>query len=99
MATAQPIIVGLGEILWDMLPGGKQLGGAPANFAYHAHALGAKGSIVSAVGADEQGQEIILRLQKLHESINVDEIICARAQGENIKKYVISEWKRVSPKI
>ena len=41
----------------------------------------------------------VLRLQKLHESINVDEIICARAQGENIKKYVISEWKRVSPKI
>ena len=39
-----------------------------------------------------------LRLQKLHESVNVDEIICARAQGEDIKKYVVSEWKRVSPK-
>jgi RimJ/RimL family protein N-acetyltransferase len=38
----------------------------------------------------------MLRLQKLHESVNVDEIICARAQGENIKKYVVSEWNRVS---
>ncbi|MHC4676712.1 MAG: carbohydrate kinase, partial [Planctomycetota bacterium] len=40
-------LVGLGEILWDMLPTGKQLGGAPANFAYHAQALGAKGVVVS----------------------------------------------------
>lgn len=39
-----------------------------------------------------------LRLQKLHESVNVDEIICARAQGEDIKKYVVSEWQRVSKK-
>ena len=39
-----------------------------------------------------------LRLQKLHESVNVDEIICARAQGEDIKKYVISEWQRVGKK-
>ena len=38
----------------------------------------------------------ILRLQKLNESVNVDEIICAREQGENIKKYIISEWQRVS---
>jgi len=45
----------------------------------------------------EQGD--VLRLQKLHESVNVDEIICARAQGEDIKKYVISEWNRVSKKI
>ena len=39
-----------------------------------------------------------LRLQKLHESVNVDEIICARAQGEDIKKYVVSEWHRVNKK-
>ena len=35
------IVVGLGELLWDLLPGGKQLGGASANFAYHAQTLGA----------------------------------------------------------
>ena len=39
----KPVIVGLGEVLWDLLPAGKQLGGAPANFAYHANALGAEG--------------------------------------------------------
>ena len=39
----------------------------------------------------------IFRLQKMNHSINPDEIICAREQGEIIKKYVLSEWQRVSP--
>ncbi len=51
-------IVGLGEILWDMLPDGKQLGGAPANFAYHTSQLGHRGVIVSALGADALGDEV-----------------------------------------
>jgi len=59
------IIVGLGEILWDMLPAGKQLGGAPANFAYHAQALGGRGIVVSCIGNDELGKEIMKRLEKL----------------------------------
>jgi fructokinase len=59
------VCVGLGEILWDMLPAGKQLGGAPANFAYHAQALGGQGVVVSCVGDDELGQEIITRLDEL----------------------------------
>ena len=37
----RPLVIGLGEVLWDLLPAGEQFGGAPANFAYHAHALGA----------------------------------------------------------
>ena len=53
------IIVGIGEILWDMLPTGKALGGAPANFAYHASRLGEEGWAVSAVGDDELGHEIL----------------------------------------
>ena len=52
------VIVGIGEILWDMLPSGKALGGAPANFAYHAGRLGEEGWAVSAVGDDELGREI-----------------------------------------
>jgi len=44
------IIVGLGEILWDMLPGGKVLGGAPANFAYHVSQFGFDGRAISAIG-------------------------------------------------
>jgi len=58
-------LVGLGEILWDMLPTGKQLGGAPANFAYHAQALGAKGMVVSCIGDDELGKEILSQLGEL----------------------------------
>ena len=53
------VIVGIGEILWDMLPSGKALGGAPANFAYHAMRFGEEGWAVSAVGDDALGREIL----------------------------------------
>ena len=55
MNDTKPVVVGLGEILWDMFPDGKQLGGAPANFAFHAQCLGAAGAVASAVGDDELG--------------------------------------------
>ncbi len=58
-------IVGIGEILWDILPSGTQLGGAPANFAYHANAFGHNGIIVSSIGDDELGNDIIERLKHL----------------------------------
>lgn len=65
MSKQTPIIVGIGEVLWDLFPGGKQLGGAPTNFAYHAHALGAEAFVVSAVGDDDLGREIVEKLQHL----------------------------------
>ena len=49
------IIVGMGEALWDCLPEGKKIGGAPANFAYHASQFGFDSRVVSAVGADADG--------------------------------------------
>lgn len=52
-------VVGLGEILWDCLPEGKKLGGAPANFAYHASQFGLNGMAVSAIGHDALGEEIV----------------------------------------
>ena len=52
------LVLGLGEILWDMLPEGKQLGGAPANFAFHAGELGADSRVISCIGSDPLGQEI-----------------------------------------
>lgn len=52
-------VTGIGEVLWDMLPTGKVLGGAPVNFAYHAAQLGAMGVAISAVGDDELGREIM----------------------------------------
>ncbi|HUR53111.1 MAG TPA: carbohydrate kinase [Gemmataceae bacterium] len=62
MASDRPLIVAVGEVLWDLLPGGRQLGGAPANFAYHAAQLGADARIVSAVGQDDLGREILAQL-------------------------------------
>jgi fructokinase len=58
-------IIGIGEVLWDLLPEGRQLGGAPANFAYHAHALGASASAVSRIGNDLLGHEILERFKQL----------------------------------
>ncbi len=58
-------IVGIGEVLWDLLPSGRQLGGAPANFTYHAGALGANTRLVSRVGNDNLGRETLERLTKL----------------------------------
>jgi fructokinase len=58
-------VIGIGEILWDLLPHGRQLGGAPANFVYHARALGAEARLVSRVGRDSLGQETLERLLKL----------------------------------
>lgn len=63
MATINQV-VGIGEILWDVLPEGKQLGGAPANFAYHVSQFGLSSCAVSAVGDDALGQEIVQRLDQ-----------------------------------
>src|SRR2546427_8627530 len=95
----RPILVGTGEVLWDMLPGGRQLGGAPANFAYHASALGADGVVVSRVGNDDLGREIIRRLNALgletryvrrdadHPTGRVD----VRLDADGVPEYVIHE--------
>ncbi len=52
------IVVGMGEALWDVLPEGKKIGGAPANFAYHVSQFGLPSCVVSAVGEDTLGKEI-----------------------------------------
>src|SRR5271156_1612597 len=57
-------IVGIGEVLWDLLPAGPQLGGAPANFAYHTHALGANARVITRVGDDDFGRAIRQRFEE-----------------------------------
>lgn len=52
-------VVGMGEALWDVLPEGKKIGGAPANFAYHVSQFGLPSCVVSAVGNDPLGDEIL----------------------------------------
>lgn len=59
-----PLVVGLGELLWDLFPDGRQMGGAPANFAFHARALGTSSVIISAVGDDPAGREILAELER-----------------------------------
>lgn len=58
------IVVGLGEILWDVFPERKVLGGAPANFAYHVSQFGFNGYAVSAIGEDLLGKEILSSLEE-----------------------------------
>lgn len=53
------VVVGMGEALWDVLPEGKKIGGAPANFAYHVSQNGLRSCVVSAVGDDALGNEIV----------------------------------------
>src|ERR1700756_1208987 len=68
-------VVGLGEVLWDLLPTGPQLGGAPANFAYQAAALGARAMVVTRVGDDDLGREVIRRFVQADlpsETVQVD---------------------------
>lgn len=59
MKTIKNYVVGIGEVLWDILPEGKKLGGAPANFAYHVSQFGLQTEVVSAIGDDKLGNEIL----------------------------------------
>ena len=54
----RPEILGVGEVLWDLLPDGRVLGGAPCNFVFHCHQLGQRAAIVSRVGADQAGHDL-----------------------------------------
>jgi fructokinase len=65
VTAANRTIVGLGELLWDLLPSGKQLGGAPANFAYITNLLGDTGIPASRVGRDSLGDEALKKLAQL----------------------------------
>jgi fructokinase len=103
----RPVIVGVGEVLWDLLPAGPQLGGAPANFAYHAQALGARARVVTRVGNDRLGQEVLQRFNDMHLPIDTVQIDDQRPTGtvavslsaEGVPQFTIHEdvaWDRLS---
>ena len=93
------IIVGLGELLWDIFLEGKCFGGAPANFAYHISALGHKGIIASRIGKDRLGKEIIdviAALGLIMEYIQIDPnhptgTVDVRIDSNGHPKYTITE--------
>ena len=92
----KPVIIGIGELLWDMLPTGKKVGGAPVNFAYHASRLGAAGYAVSAVGKDALGDEIIQEIDKVNinpviERVNYPTGTVGVELNEGIPAYTINE--------
>jgi len=60
-----PAVVGLGELIWDLLPTGKRLGGAPSNFAYISRLLGADAAVATRVGRDAHGREAVERLEHI----------------------------------
>ncbi len=64
-------VIGIGELLWDVLPDGKKLGGAPCNFVYHAQKQGANGLVLSAIGDDKSGKEILelIKLKNISSSL------------------------------
>lgn len=107
MTSPQFKIVGIGEVLWDLLPAGKQLGGAPANFVCHARALGADARLISRVGNDAAGQEIIesFRIRGLPtETIGIDPTaptgtVSVEVGAQGHPNYTIHEnvaWDRIA---
>lgn len=64
MTQPPPLVVGIGEILWDKFPDGNRLGGAPANFAFHAGQLGARAKMFSRVGLDSDGDQLLQALRE-----------------------------------
>jgi len=76
------VVIGVGEVHWDVLPEGRQLGGAPANFVYHAQALGAKGVLTSSVGQDAAGHELLRSMSDVGLNIGVVHLDSARPTAE-----------------
>ncbi|MFI3314494.1 MAG: carbohydrate kinase [Rikenellaceae bacterium] len=67
-------IVGIGEALWDVLPEGRKIGGAPANFAYHASQFGYTTRVISAVGEDKLGAELLKKFDENGLKYHIDKL-------------------------
>ncbi|HVU26630.1 MAG TPA: carbohydrate kinase [Verrucomicrobiae bacterium] len=100
-------VIGIGEVLWDLFPSGPQLGGAPANFAYHARAFGARASVVTRVGNDRFGCAIFERFEQLGivaDTVQVDQdaptgTATVSLSGNGIPHFAIHEqvaWDRLT---
>ncbi|MBI9078573.1 MAG: carbohydrate kinase [Pseudodesulfovibrio sp.] len=93
------LAIGLGELLWDVLPEGRKLGGAPANFAYHVNALGSVGVPVSRVGDDDLGREALAELSGRGvstQAISVDAdhptgTVDARVDEQGVASYIFPD--------
>jgi fructokinase len=92
-------VVGIGEVLWDLFPAGPQLGGAPANFAYHAQALGARAQVLTRIGKDPLGRDIQERFKVMElplGTVQLDDAaptgtVTVRLNGDGVPHFVIHE--------
>jgi fructokinase len=75
-------VVGLGEVLWDLLPGGACLGGAPANFAYITALMGDQGIVASRVGEDSRGLDALRRMEEL--GLDIDQVQTDREHSTGV---------------
>lgn len=100
------IVVGIGEALWDILPDGKKIGGAPANFAYHVAQCGLNSTVISAIGDDKLGKEIMENFEdkKLNYMLEVTEYPTGTVQvtldNNGVPMYEIKEgvaWDNIPP--
>lgn len=93
------LVVGIGEILWDVFPDGKRLGGAPANFAWHAAQFGADARIASCVGNDGDGSEILQQLGAMRldtgyigiDNTHATGTVTVKLDSKGMPGYVINE--------
>lgn len=70
------LVIGWGEALWDVLPSGKKMGGAPANFAYHVSQFGIDSIAVSALGDDELGRELLSKYEEAGLNVYMQTVDC-----------------------
>lgn len=90
-------IVGMGEALWDCLPEGRKIGGAPANFAYHVGQFGFKTMAVSAIGDDQLGKEIVEKFSQRNLNFHLETVgyptgtVQVEVDSAGIPRYEIME--------
>lgn len=97
MKTKRNLVVGIGEALWDILPEGKKLGGAPTNFAYHVSQFGLESMVVSAVGNDKLSNDMLDNLSEKKLNMLIEEVqyptgtVQVELDNEGIPCYDIKE--------
>jgi fructokinase len=99
MEKSSPVIVGIGELLWDFLPTGKRIGGAPANFVYHTRMWGATAYMLSSIGDDEHGRQLLAELDRIsldRSFVQIDSshptgTVSIELDGEGKPSYIIHE--------
>lgn len=91
------LVIGMGEALWDILPDGKKIGGAPANFAYHVMQFGLDSCAISAIGEDLLGDELLAKFDEKNVPYHIDRVpyptgtVIVELDDEGVPNYEIKE--------